>query len=323
MFIQTLNDFPKQFSWEPEVINANNLAKKENTIIVGMGGSHIGADIVKLCLPALPLLIHNDYNLPSVSENFLKNSLIILSSYSGNTEEVIDSFNIALKQGLALAIVTTGGELLDLAIKNNIAYIKMPAENIQPRLALGYSFRAILKLLDETSTLGESDALANKINLDSIKNKAEELSQKLQNKIPVIYSSLKNKTIAEIWKIKFNETSKIPTFSNVFPELNHNEMSGFDSNSATQDLMEKFHFIFLQDKTDSKIILKRMDTTKNLLEQRGFAVDILPFFGDTKTENIFNSLLLADYISLSLAKYYGNDPEQVPLVEKFKKIIAS
>ena len=249
--------------------------------------------------------------------------MVILSSYSGNTEEIIDSFNIAFKQDLALAIITTGSELLDLAIKNNIAYIKIPDEDIQPRLALGYSFRAILKLLDETSTLGESDALANKLDLNSIKNKAEVISKKLQNKIPIIYSSLKNKAIAKIWKIKFNETSKIPAFFNMFPELNHNEMTGFDSNSATQNLMEKFHFIFLQDKTDGGKILKRIDATKSILEQQSFEVDILPFYGDTKTENIFNSLLLADYISFNLAEYYGNDPDQVPLVEKFKKIISS
>ena len=110
-------------------------------------------------------------------QKIFKNSLVILSSYSGNTEEIIDSFNIAFKQDLALAIITTGSELLDLAIKNNIAYIKIPDEDIQPRLALGYSFRAILKLLDETSTLGESDALANKLDLNSIKNKAEVISK--------------------------------------------------------------------------------------------------------------------------------------------------
>ncbi|MDP3799922.1 MAG: SIS domain-containing protein [bacterium] len=322
MFIQTLNDFPKQFSWEPKVVNPENLAKKENTIVVGMGGSHLGADLVKLCLPSLSINIHTSYGLPEVSEKNLKNSLIILSSYSGNTEEVIDSFNTAFTQGLALAVVTTGGQLLDLAIKNNIAYIKMPAEDIQPRLALGYSFRAILKLLDETSTLGESDALANKLDPDSIKIKADEFSKKLQNKVPVIYSSLKNKALADIWKIKFNETSKIPAFANIFPELNHNEMTGFDSNDATKNLMEKFHFIFLKDGKDDTRILKRIDATKNILEQQGFEVDVLPFFGDTKTEIIFNSLLLADHISLGLAEYYGNDPEQVPLVEKFKKIIS-
>ncbi len=322
MFIQTLQNFPKQFSWEPKVVNPENLAKKENTIVVGMGGSHLGADLVKLCLPSLSINIHTSYGLPDVSEKNLKNSLIILSSYSGNTEEVIDSFNTAFTQGLALAVATTGGQLLDLAIKNNIAYIKLPAENIQPRLALGYSFRAILKLLDETNTLGESDALVNKLDLDLIKNKSTNLIEKLQNKIPVIYSSLKNKALADIWKIKFNETSKIPAFSNVFPELNHNEMSGFDSNSATQDLMDKFYFIFLQDRTDSEIILKRIDATKNILEQQNFKVDILPFFGDTKTESIFNSLLLVDYISFGLAEFYNNDPEQVPLVEKFKKMMS-
>ncbi|MDP3764303.1 MAG: SIS domain-containing protein [bacterium] len=323
MFKETLQNFPQQFSWEPEVINANNLAKKENTIVVGMGGSHLGADLVELCLPNIFLTIHSGYGLPDVSEKLLKNSLIILSSHSGNTEEVLDSFNTAHKQGLALAVIATGGQLLDLAIKNNIAYVKMPAENIQPRLALGYSFRAILKLLDETSTLGESDALANKLDLDAIKNQANNLSKKLQNKIPVIYSSLKNKALADIWKIKFNETSKIPAFSNTWPELNHNEMTGFDSKENTKSLMEQFHFVFLKDEKDDARILKRIDATKNILEQQGLEVTILPLYGDTKTESIFNSLLLADYITLNLAEYYGNDPEQVPLVEKFKKIIST
>lgn len=323
MLKESIINFPKQFSWEPSIVNENNLTRKNNTIVVGMGSSHLGTDLIKNLLPSLALTIHSDYGLPEISKNSLEDSLIILSSYSGNTEEIIDSFNEALKQKLSMAVVTTGGQLLELAIKNNKPYVQMPAENIQPRLALGYSFRSILKILDETSLLGESDSLASTLNIESLRGVGEELGKKLINKIPVIYSSLQNKALARIWKIKLNETSKIPAFFNTLPELNHNEMAGFDTKEKTASIMEKFHFVFLQNKDEDSRIAKRMGATKNILEQQGFSVDVLLVEGNTKTDRVFNSLIIADWLSLYLAEAYGNNPEEVPLVEKFKKIISA
>jgi len=110
----------------------------------------------------------------------------------------------------------------------------------------------------------------------------------------VIYSSKRNVAVAYNWKIKFNETGKIPAFYNVFPELNHNEMTGLDVREATKELSKNFHFIFLKDETDHPKIQTRMDITKKLYEDRGLAVEILQLQGNDIFHKIFSTLFFCD-----------------------------
>jgi len=160
--------------------------------------------------------------------------------------------------------------------------------------------------------------------LDSsgIENSGRELAEKIKGKIPVIYSSSQNSAIAYNWKIKFNETGKIPAFYNVFPELNHNEMTGFDVKEPTKPLSEKFYFIFLKDEADHPKVIKRMDITKKLYGDRGLSAEMISLDGGNILEKMFSSLLLADWTAYYTAVQYGADPEQVPMVEEFKKLIA-
>ena len=140
--------------------------------------------------------------------------------------------------------------------------------------------------------------------------------------MPIIYSSFKNGSLAQNWKIKFNETTKISAFCNVFPELNHNEMTGFDLVDKTKHLSDKFHFIFMRDSKDNPRIIKRMEITKKLFEDRGFGVEYVDISGENVWHKIFSTLLVADWTSFHLAKHYGTAPEQVPMVEEFKKLIS-
>jgi glucose/mannose-6-phosphate isomerase len=139
--------------------------------------------------------------------------------------------------------------------------------------------------------------------------------------VPIIYASEKNRALAYNWKIKFNETAKIPAFCNVFPELNHNEMTGFDAKTATQFLSDKFYFIFLRDFVDHPGIFKRMALTGELFKKRGFNVEILDFGGENQWLKIFSTLLIADWAAYFTALNYGADPESVPMVEEFKKLM--
>jgi len=321
MLTEILKNFPEQFNWQPEIKNEANLRFKENIILAGMGGSALTAGIISTYLPQLPLIIHRDYGLPLLSSAKLKKSLIIASSYSGNTAETLDAFNMALNQNLNLAVIASGGELLELAKKHNCPYIELPQNNIEPRFALGYSLLALLKILDQPQALKEAFLLSGLLYLSDAKIKGQALAKKLQNKIPVIYSSVINQPLSYIWKIKFNETAKIPAFTNILPELNHNEMIGFDTQGQTRELMEKFHFIFLQDETDHPQIIKRMDLLKNILERQEFKVDAVPLQGETILHKIFDSILIADWTSYYLAEFYGNDPIATPLVEEFKRLI--
>lgn len=121
-------------------MNENQLREKEKVVVCGMGGSHLAADILKDLRPDLRLSIHHSYGLPGWKQDELKKSLIILTSYSGNTEEVLDAYALARNLNLTTAAISVGGRLLELVQKDNIAYVQMPDTGIQPRSALGFSF---------------------------------------------------------------------------------------------------------------------------------------------------------------------------------------
>lgn len=327
MMSDAIKSFAAQFAYNP-VIENNTLRlrsgqeKYKKYILSGMGGSHLAADLARVYNPNLPIIIRSDYGLPSqLSDKELKNTLFIASSYSGNTEEVIDALKIALKKNIPSTIIAMGGELIELAKKHHLPYIQLPNTGIQPRSALGFSLKALFKILRDDKALKKCAALAKKLNPAGLEETGKMLAQELKNCVPIIYASRANKAIIYNWKIKFNETGKIPAFYNVFPELNHNEMTGFDVAESSKHLSQNFYFLILRDKADNKKILKRMDTLAQLYKDRGLKVKIIEMSEKNKLEKIFNSLLLADWTAVHLAELYGLESEKVPMVEEFKKLI--
>lgn len=330
MFKQTLENFPKQFEWQPKITNADKLIRKEKMIVLGMGGSHLAADLARTWAPYWgKILVHSDYGLPELTDAKLANYLIIASSHSGNTEEVVDGLNAALEKNLAVAVIASGGQLLETAEKQAIPYIKLPAEHgsinspqVQPRVAVGYSLLAILKLAGEEAAAQELRGLANLLEMEKLKTDSQKLAERLRGKIPIIYASTRKLPLAQIWKIKFNETAKIPAFANAVPELNHNEMAGFDSSPVSRELSEKFSFIILEDKYDHPKNQKRLVALAELLKARGLDAEQIQLQGQNHWHKIFNSVVTADWTSYYLAEFYGVDPEDVPTVEDFKKKLA-
>jgi len=318
MIYDAIRNFNQQFEYEPKIENGA-LPPFSKFVVVGMGGSHLAADLLKAWKPNLDAIIHCDYGLPAISD--LKDRLIIVNSYSGNTEEVIDAFGAARKKNLSLVTISIGGKLLELAQKNNIPYIQMPDIGIQPRSALGFNFRALLKIMGEEDALAETKNLAADLKPAGFEQKGKALAEKLKGFVPVIYTSGRNASIAYNWKVKFNETGKIPAFYNVFPELNHNEMTGFDAADSTKNLSKNFYFLFFKDKEDEPRIIKRMEMTKKLYQDRGLPIETIELEGKNIFYKIFASLVLADWISYYLAQIYGVEAEQVPMVEEFKKMI--
>ncbi len=320
---EAIKNINKQFLYEPEIINQENLVKKSSFIVVGMGGSALAPLLLKTWKTKIDIIIHRDYGLPEFLEEELKNKLIILSSYSGNTEEVIDAFKEAKEQNLNMAVISTGGELLSLAKENNVPYIELPnTYNVQPRLALGLSIKAFLKIMGEEDELKKIGGLAATLNPSDYEKDGKTLAEKMKNCIPIIYSSNNNSSIIYNWKIKLNETGKIPAFYNVFPELNHNEMTGFDIKDSTKALSSKFYFIILKDSKDNPKIFKRMEVLQKLLKDRNFQVEIIELGGKDTWYKIFSSLILADWTAYYTALQYELEPEQVPMVEEFKKLIS-
>jgi glucose/mannose-6-phosphate isomerase len=323
MMQQAILNFPKQFAWIPKIANKEYFKRKKKFIVLGMGGSHLAADILLSYDPALPIIVHSDYGLPQMDEKELAKTLIIASSYSGNTEEVIDGLNEAIEKNLNVAVIAVGGKLIEIAKAKNLPYVQLPDTGIQPRSALGYGVMALLKVMNIKEGLKEAKALKKILNPKTAEQAGRELAQKLKNYVPVMYTSTRNCAVAYNWKIKFNETGKIPAFYNVLPELNHNEMTGYDVKDATKELSAKFYFIFLKDQSDDARVQKRMEILKKLYEDRGLPVIVLGMSGETIFAKIFSSLLLADWTAVYTAEQYGLESEQVPMVEEFKRMMVS
>ncbi len=323
MIFQDIKTFNKQFGYEPEIQNASRLPQAPKKIIVcGMGGSHLAADLLKAWKPALDVTIWSDYGLPILSERDKKECLIIASSYSGNTEETISAFLEAKERHLPLAAIAAGGELVSLAKSFGVPHVVLPDTHIQPRMALGFSIKAILTLIGEKSVLKEIGALEHSLTSARYEASGKKIAKQLKGRIPVMYASRRNEAIAKNWKIVLNETGKTPAFSNILPEMNHNEMTGFDIKKSTSTLSSKFYFVLLRDGDDDSRIIKRMKALEKVLKARKLKVSNVEISGENRATKIFSSINTAQWTAFHLAKIYGVEAEQVPMVEEFKKLIA-
>lgn len=315
-YSKTIKRFAGQFAYEPDIKNEDKLVRKERVIIAGMGGSRLVGDILRMWKPEKEIIVHSDYNLPAVSKARLKDSLIVANSYSGNTEETIDAALKAMELGLSLAVVATGGTLMEIAKENELPYVQVPADRLPARSDLGHDLMAILKIVGDTDGLAEASFLRS-LDTEQPEEEGKSLAQTLENKIPVIYTSERNTELGYIWKVIMNETTKVPAFCNRFPELNHNEIAGFENS----ELSRNFHFIFLHDVDDDKTgrIGLRMEKLNELYGKMDLPVTKLELKGESHLKKIFSSVILAHWTTYYLAKQYRVDPEKTDIIEEFKK----
>ncbi|MBI2483582.1 bifunctional phosphoglucose/phosphomannose isomerase [Candidatus Uhrbacteria bacterium] len=322
MMSDAIRNFAKQFSYEPRIEHSEGFMLKPHIIVAGMGGSALAAALLKTWDPSLSLEIHRDYGLPPIDDDAIGDTLVIASSYSGNTEETMSAYEEAGKRGVARAVLAVGGKLIEAAQRDGTPYIQLPDTGIQPRSALGFSFKAHLKLLGMDDALGLVSSLAKELDPVAFEQDGKKLANELQGHVPVIYASTRNESIAYNWKIKFNETGKIPAFYNLIPELNHNEMTGFDIQESSKELSQRFLFFFLRDSADHPRIQKRMKIVEGLYRDRDLPVKVIDLEGAHPFYKIFSSLVLADWAAVFTAEHYGLESEQVPMVEEFKKLVA-
>jgi len=311
---KSIENFNKQFRQGLQSADKIEIAEKPKGVCVcGMGGSALPGNMLDLYLRErnFPLLLQRDYNLPcEVKENWL----VICISYSGNTEETLSCLDEALNQGIKTVLISSNGKLAEIAKKKNIPIAIIP-KGIQPRIALGYQFSALAKIIEKAGLIEDTTEILKLEEIKASQEKAQEIAKKLENKIPVIYASNNLKAVARIFKIAFNENSKTPAFWNYFPELNHNEMVGF------QKKQDQFYLLILKDQDDSKRIKQRMELTKKLLEKQGVRGEIIELKGESLLKRAFSGILLSYWISFYLALLYNIDPEPVALVEEFKKLL--
>jgi len=318
---QVILDVPQQFTKALEFTKGIKTERDfDNVIICGTGGSALPANIVKAYLEStgqyIPITINIDYNLP-VSAN--KNSLVIISSYSGDTEEPLECYQKAKARGLQTFGLAKAGQVVEICQRDNIPLIQYPDDgpSFQPRYATGYILTSMLAVLANS---GKIKDIANDFknlsafleNLDQEK-KGQALAKKVAGKTPIVYSTTKYGTsLARTVKIKINENAKTYAFFNEFPELNHNEMIG-----ATNP-KNNFHILIFRDPEEHPRNLKRIEITSKLWQDKDIPVDILDLEGSSTLEKIFYGLNLGDWTSYYLSLEYGQDPTPVKMVEDLK-----
>ncbi len=315
-----INHLPRQLTYQPTVIHGDRLLPASRFVVCGMGGSHLAASLLQAVVPTLPLTIHRDYGLPHLPEAELHSSLIILSSYSGNTAEVLAAADEAMRRGLRTVAITQGGALLNWANSHHVPYIQLPESTLPPRLALGWSLLACLALLDPHEQIRRLVVEAGRqLNTSAHQTRGEQLAQTLQAKIPVVYSSYAWWPLAYAWKISLNETGKVPAFHSILPEANHNELAGFDPQGSMGPFLNQFAAVLLNDPLADHHLTKRFELVAKFYREAGLTVVPAPLGEEANPWlRIFNSLVLGQWVSFYLAVSAKLEPWGVPRVEEFK-----
>jgi len=307
----------------------------KNVVVCGMGGSALGARIVdslKDRLARTPIEIFTNYHVPNYVDS---KTFVILSSYSGNTEETISAANKAISKNAQVFIITTGGKLSKIAASHNLPnYTFTPTHNPsnQPRLALGYSVTSILAILSKCqfisltneeieNTIKSTRKLISDFGPDSPQdsNIAKIIAKNLKNKIPILVASEHLLGSSHAFKNQLNEGSK--TFSTLFdlPELNHHLLEGLKNPAPAKTYMK---FVFIEsDLYDNRVKLQ-YPITKKVVEKNQVSQITYKASSKTKLDQAFEILTLGSFSHYYLAMLYELDPTPIPWVDFFKLELA-
>jgi glucose/mannose-6-phosphate isomerase len=311
-----------------ETANTGNLSAKtiSNIILAGMGGSAIGGEIIRSLVKRefkIFFEIHRNYGLPAFADD---SSLVICSSYSGNTEETLSAFAAAIDRKCRILCITTGGELLERARQHGLPAIVIPS-GLMPREALGYSVAPLLVVFgkiglcrdyktDLKDCAGFLQDRIDKYAFKARENKAYDLADKLKSRIAVIYSGPDYlDAVALRIKGQISENGKQLAFCNIFPEFNHNELVGWE---LAPRISDKFVVMILRDSGDHDRIARRMDIVEEILKQKNVEVVELWAEGDSMLTRMFSLIQLGDYMSYYLALVNELDPTPIALIDDMK-----
>lgn len=303
----------------------------DKVVILGLGGSAIGGDLVRaLALEEgkIPVLVHRDYDLPPFVD---ARTLVIASSYSGNTEETISSFNKALETPAKKVVITTGGRLEALATESGVPVFTFHYQ-AEPRTAFGYSFFSLFAIfqrlelisieqkdIDETIRVLEelSPRLDKGVSMEI--NPAKQLANRLLGRLVIVYGAGVLSKVAYRWKTQLNESSKTSAFHESFPELNHNAVVGYRFPSW---LKERAFVVLLQSPSLHPRILMRYKVTGDILTDAGIAHEVVEARGESPLSQIMSAVFFGDYVSYYLAMLNEVDPSPVAIIDYLKGRLA-
>jgi glucose/mannose-6-phosphate isomerase len=300
-------------------------------VVTGLGGSAIGGDLLRSYVQdelEIPFVVNRNYTLPEFVDH---RTLVIVSSYSGNTEETVAAHAEARKRKAKIICITSNGETAKMALKYNQPLITIP-RGLPPRIALGYSFFPLLEVMSKLNLISRKNKdiretvglLKKKSGVYSVisgKNPAVELAKQLYTKCPIIYSGADKFDIVNLrWRGQIAENAKSLAFGHVIPEMNHNELVGW---KILRRMMEEdFAAVFLRDGQDHPRIKVRMEITKSIVEQYATRVIEVKSEGRSLLARMFSLIYLGDWMSFYLAILNGIDPTPVRVIDYLKGELA-
>lgn len=308
----------------------NDYSACENIVVAGVGGSAIGGDVVKTIVHKelkIPFYINRNYSLPNwVNEK----TLVICSSYSGNTEESLSAYEDAVKRGAMICGISTGGQLSEKIKSKGFDLITIPG-GLQPRAALAYSFIPILYLLKKIGLISNllinyfsssTSFLEKKRNTYSVgdtSNPTYKMAKDIYGTIPIIYGITDTTGVVALrWKGQLCENSKMLAYHNEIPEMNHNEIVGWGNNP---DLLSELSVIWLKDENDNERVRARQNITTALLKD----IDIMQYEvsaeGANNVERLLGLINYGDWLSYWCAILHNTDPSPVEKINKLKKAL--
>ena len=324
--------FPNNLSDAIELGNNINLINDYNNIsnivIAGMGGSAIGGDVVSILEKSninCPFFICRGYELPNwVNER----TLVICSSYSGNTEETLAALEDGLKKKAQIIGITTGGEL-KVKLKALDKDVVLIPPGLQPRAALAFSFVPMIKILEKISIIRTNvniwleDAISTlrdcrKIyGVESMENPTFELAQQVYKNIPIIYADNSTYGIAAVrLKGQLCENGKMLSYYNDLPELNHNEIVGWENNT---DYFEHLFVLWLTDQSDNHRVKHRQEITQEILNETGIDQFVVEMTGNSFQERFLHMINYGDWLSFWCAISHCTDPSPVLKIDRLKQ----
>lgn len=303
-----------------KLTNFNNEIR--NVVITGLGGSGIGGTIVSEIVSQecpVPILVNKDYFLPAFVN---QHTLVIVSSYSGNTEETIQAMEAAVKANAAIVCVTSGGKIAEMAKQNNCGLI-MISGGMPPRACLGYSLTQLFYILHSCKLISEKfksqlksavDLIAKEEN--AIKSEAAALADFMFNKIPVLYAVDGYNGVATRFRQQINENSKMLCWHHILPEMNHNELVGWAG--GTNELA----VIIFRNKSDYSRTQTRIEISKEVFLKHTPHIRELWSKGNSQLEKSIYLIHLTDWASCYLADKNGVDAIEINVINHLKGSLA-
>jgi glucose/mannose-6-phosphate isomerase len=286
-----------------------------NIVVAGVGGSAITGDILRVWLEQSGRTLHviRDSNLPKWVE---EDEVLICISYSGNTSEALECLNEGLRRKCRILCVTTGGKMRDICESEGVPVTCIP-EGLPPRGGLGYLFAALARaVMDDRTFMAEMEKVIRSLNdlreklvSESERNLARDIAQEIVSLYPLIYADRRFLPIARRWKTQLNENSKKHAWFGSFPEINHNEIVGWDMEEG----VDRFCAIFLRDDETSP----RMKLTIGEIGKKTETIEVKAE-GESLLSRMFYVLMMGDFVSYYCAEARGLDPIPVDAIQRIK-----